>query len=97
MRFIILLLAALTFVGCASETPYNPLNRSAEPLWWQRTTIGVSKADNPWEKFNQPQRSRDVDDLWADFEEPKLFTDEFFRRLKEEPKTLNRTSHSKEI
>jgi hypothetical protein len=80
MRFIILLMTALTFAGCASSTPHNPLKREAAPLWWQKTTVGVSKADNPWEKFNQPKPVRDADDLWADFDEPVLFTKEFIKR-----------------
>jgi hypothetical protein len=81
MRFIVLLMT-LALAGCASSTPYNPLDRESEPLWWQKTTVGVSKADNPWEKFNQPKAVRSLDNPWADFEEPRLFTDEFIKREK---------------
>ena len=92
MRFIVLL-AALALTGCiGSATSHTvmggkdvkcmPSEVRGDKLWWQKTTVGVSKADNPWEKFNQPTPARDLDDLWADFEEPALFTKEFIKREK---------------
>lgn len=95
MRFIVLL-TTLLFAGCAgyvgSSVPHTVMGQEGSPcslsekrgpkLWWQKTTVGVSKADNPWEKFNQPKVARSLDNPWADFEEPRLFTDEFIEREK---------------
>ena len=115
MRFT-LMAVVLTFAGCVgSSGPRTVMGgvatldsapkevRRQQPLWWQRTTVGVSKEDNPWEKFNQPKVLHD-DDPWADFQEPVLFTPEFKERLQKEErikkalrKALRKLMHPKEM
>lgn len=83
MKKALLIMAALLLAGCVGSCePRNPLDRDTEVLWWQRTTVGVSFADNPWEKFNQPKVTENPLDPWGSFQEPGLFTPEFIRREK---------------
>ena len=61
--------------GCVgSATPHNPMERAKvnEP-WWQATTAGVAKKDNPWEKFVLEHTVKDTSDPWGSYEQPKLF------------------------
>jgi hypothetical protein len=92
MKYALLIIMIL-LVGCVGSpnphtvmgepgTECSPSEVRGEKLWWQHTTVGVSKADNPWEKFNQPKARVDPFDPWATYEQPKLFTDEFIKREK---------------
>ena len=63
-----LLICLMFLAGCVgSDVPRNPM-KSDKPevkLWWQTTTAGVKKADNPWEKFVHPNPLPNRLDPWA--------------------------------
>ena len=72
-----LLVAMMLLVGCVgSDRTVNPMRRCTAKLWWQASTAGVT-SNNPWNKFVRTYPSEDTSDPWANFQQPKLFPDDF--------------------
>jgi len=74
MKYTMLLVITILLAGCVgSPASQNPLEKRGAKLWWQRSTVGVKSADNPWEIYVAPSAKDTTDDPWGDFQEPCLF------------------------
>jgi len=87
---LFLSLVVLAPLGCVgSPNPKYPMGitwesgeRQKLPVvrdqpWWRPTTAGVSHADNPWEKFNQPVEVVSPLNPWGNFQAPSLFSEDW--------------------